>query len=109
MLKIFEDDVHQVWVGLQDGLVRLSRTPVQVIPLPNGSDADFATVSGDSGGIWVVASGVYRVKDGVAQSHQFRQLPGMMVRNVFRDRENDLWIGTDGSGAYHLTARGSLH
>jgi hypothetical protein len=28
---------------------------------------------------------------------------------VFRDREGTLWIGTDGSGSYHLTSRGLVH
>ena len=110
VLQIFEDDSHQIWVGLQDGLVRLSRTPVRVVPLPGGPDADFETLSGnEDGDIWIVASGVYRIHNGVARPYQFKELPKVMVRNVFRDRAGELWIGTDGSGVYRITAKGTIH
>jgi signal transduction histidine kinase/ligand-binding sensor domain-containing protein len=110
VLKIFEDDSRQVWLGLQDGLVRLSRTPVREVPLPGGSDKDFETISGNGdGSLWVVASGVYTIHDGVARPYRFKDLPDVMVRNIFRDREGDLWVGTDGSGAYRVTPRGVIH
>ncbi len=110
VLQIFEDESHQVWIGLQDGLVRLSRTPVRVVPLPGGPDADFETISGNGDGdLWVVASGVYRIHAGIARPFHFQQLPDIMVRNVFRDRAGELWIGTDGSGAYRITANGAVH
>jgi ligand-binding sensor domain-containing protein/signal transduction histidine kinase len=110
VLKIFEDDSRQVWLGLQDGLVRLSRTPVREVPLPGGSDADFETISGNGdNSLWVVASGVYVIRDGLAMPYHFKELPNVMVRNIFRDREGDLWVGTDGSGAYRITSHGVIH
>jgi ligand-binding sensor domain-containing protein/signal transduction histidine kinase len=110
VLKIFEDDSRQVWLGLQDGLVRLSRTPVREVPLPGGSDADFETISGNgNSSLWVVASGVYMIHDGVARPYQFKGMPNVMVRNIFRDREGDLWVGTDGSGVYRITSHGVIH
>ena len=110
VLNIFEDDTHQVWLGLQVGLVRLSRTPVHVVALPGGADADFGTISGSGdGSLWAVNSSVYRISDGLARSYRFPELPGIMVRNVFRDRDGDLWVGTDGSGAFHLTHHGTVH
>jgi ligand-binding sensor domain-containing protein len=110
VLKILEDDSHQVWIGLQDALVRLGRTPVGVVPLPGGSDADFETISGNNDrSLWVVASGVYKISDGVARPYRFAELPDVRVRNIFRDREGELWVGRDGSGAYRITAHGILH
>lgn len=110
VLSIFEDDTRQIWVGTQDGLIRLSRTPVSVIPLPGGSDPDYQTISYDPDGtIWVVASGVYAIHDGIARPYHFAALPNVPVRNVYRDRAHTLWIGTDGSGAYHLTPAGTIH
>jgi ligand-binding sensor domain-containing protein/signal transduction histidine kinase len=110
VLKIFEDDSRQIWLGLQDGLVRLSRTPVREVPLPGGSDADAETISGNGdSSLWVVASGVYMIRDGVARPYQFKKIPNVMVRNIFRDREGDLWVGTDGSGAYRITSHGVIH
>jgi signal transduction histidine kinase/ligand-binding sensor domain-containing protein len=110
VLKIFEDDSRQVWLGLQDGLVRLGRTPVREVPLPGGSDADFETISGNGdSSLWGVASGVYMIRDGVARPYQFKGMPNVMVRNIFRDREGDLWVGTDGSGVYRIAAHGVMH
>ena len=110
VLSMAEDSAHQIWVGTQDGLVRLSKTPVEVVPLPEGSDPDFETISYDPGGtIWAVSSQVYTVHQGRAQPYLFKQIAGIPVRNVFRDRQGTLWIGTDGSGAFHLTKDGPVH
>lgn len=110
VLSIFEDSSQQVWIGTQDGLVCLSQTPVSVTPLPGGSDPDYETISHDPNGtIWAVASSVYAIRDGVARPYQFAGMPNVPVRNVFRDDAGTLWIGTDGSGAYHLTTSGAVH
>ncbi|MGC2213751.1 MAG: two-component regulator propeller domain-containing protein [Silvibacterium sp.] len=107
VLSIFEDSEQQVWIGTQDGLVRLSKTPVSVTPLPGGSDPDYETISYDPNGtIWAVASSVYAIRDGVAHPHKFSWMPNLPIRNVFRDRSGMLWIGTDGSGVYRLTPSG---
>ena len=107
VLAILEDDDHQVWIGLQDGLLRLSRTPVGVIRLPGGTDADFATISGDGGDrLWAVTSQVYRLTGGVARPYVFKELSGVAVRNVFRGRHGELWVGTDGSGVYRIRPEG---
>jgi len=110
VLSIFEDDTRQVWIGTQDGLVRLSKTPVSVTPLPGGSDPDYQTISCDPDGtIWAVASSVYAIRNGVAEPWKFSRMPDFPIRNVFRDRSGALWIGTDGSGAYQLRSSGALH
>jgi ligand-binding sensor domain-containing protein/signal transduction histidine kinase len=110
VLSIVEDKSQQVWIGTQDGLVRLNRTPVSVTPLPGGSDPDYQTISYDSDGtIWAIASSVYTIRDGVARLHRFAGMPNVPIRNIYRDHLGTLWIGTDGSGAYHLTPSGTIH
>ena len=91
-------------------MVRLSKTPVSVLPLPGDSDRDVGTISADpSGTIWAVSSGVFAIRDGVARPYKFPNLPDVPIRNVFRDHGGDLWIGTDGSGVYRLTHAGVIH
>lgn len=110
ILSLYEDQSRQVWVGTQDGLVRLSRTPVRVLPLPGNSDADFGTISPDGPGkVWVVSSGLFLITDGAARRYALPMLGSTPVRNVMRDRAGGLWVGTDGSGAFHLTAHGITH
>jgi ligand-binding sensor domain-containing protein/signal transduction histidine kinase len=110
VLSIFEDVEQQVWIGTQEGMVRLGKTPVSVLPLPGDSDPDIGTISADPNGtVWAVSSGVFAIRDGVARPYKFPGLPDVPIRNVFRDRSGDLWIGTDGSGAYRLTRAGAIH
>jgi ligand-binding sensor domain-containing protein/signal transduction histidine kinase len=110
ILSIFEDAEQQVWIGTQEGMVRLSKTPVSVLPLPGDSDSDIGTISADTNGtIWAVSSGVFAIRDGVARPYKFPNLPDVPIRNIFRDRSGDLWIGTDGSGVYKLTHAGVIH
>ncbi len=110
VLSIFEDAEQQVWIGTQEGMVRLSKTPVSVLPLPGDTDPDIGTISSDPNGtIWAVSSAVYAIRDGVARPYKLPHVPDVTIRNVYRDRSGDLWIGTDGSGAYRITHGRVIH
>ena len=110
VLSVFEDNARQVWVGTQEGLVRLSKTPVSLLPLPGSSDPDYATISAATNGdIWAVSSHVFKIQNGVARSYTFPQLPDVPVRTVFQARDSSLWIGTDGDGVYHLSGKTVSH
>jgi ligand-binding sensor domain-containing protein len=103
VLYLFEDDQRQIWIGTQAGLVRLNRTPVRVVALPEGGDPDFETISGDqSGDVWVAAQKLYSIHDNVARSVIYGDLTNVKVRNIYRARDGALWIGSDGSGAYRI-------
>jgi ligand-binding sensor domain-containing protein/signal transduction histidine kinase len=103
ILSLSEDREGEMWVGTQGGLVRLSRTPVRVLPLSRAADPDFATISRDrDGGVWAVASSVFRIKDGKAELKRFPELGNPPVRNLLRAPDGALWVGTDGDGAYRI-------
>ena len=103
VLYLFEDTQRQIWIGTQAGLVRLNKTPVRVISLPEGGDPDFETISGDDkGNIWTVAQSLYLIHNDVARRVTYGGLNNIKVRNVFRAHDGALWIGTDGSGAYRI-------
>jgi signal transduction histidine kinase/ligand-binding sensor domain-containing protein len=104
VLYLLEDDQRQIWIGTQAGLVRLNRTPVGVVKLPEGGDPDYETISGDQrGDVWVAAQSLYLIRKDVARRVTYGGLANVKVRNVYRARDGALWIGTDGSGAYRVT------
>jgi ligand-binding sensor domain-containing protein/signal transduction histidine kinase len=110
VLSLFADAERNLWVGTQAGMVRFSRSPGAVVPLPNASDSDFETVSLDRDGtLWVAGTRLSHLRDGVATTPEFPQLNGARVRNVFRDREGALWIGTDGRGIFRIGSGPTLH
>src|SRR6266571_1784562 len=107
VLALFEDLEQNIWVGMQTGLLRLSRTAMSTFPLPDVPNADFGTVYPDrDGSLWVASTHLYRIKPRRDDSELIpAPEPGIRVRNVLRDRSGALWFGTDGHGAFR--ARGS--
>jgi ligand-binding sensor domain-containing protein/signal transduction histidine kinase len=104
VLTIYEDSERNVWMGTQAGMLRFSRSPLDLVPLPNASDSDFETISPDrDGSLWVASTRLSHLIDGVATPYTFPELRGARVRQVFRDRTGALWIGTDGRGLFCLT------
>jgi ligand-binding sensor domain-containing protein/signal transduction histidine kinase len=108
VLNVFEDDEKNIWIGTQAGMLRLTRTPVRIVPLPQGADSDFGTLYLDRDGtLWVVSTHVFQVRDGVARPWNYPGLEPLHARNIFRDREGNLWIGTDGDGLIRIR-KGSI-
>ena len=110
VLNLFEDAERNIWIGTQGGMVRLSKTPVRTVSLPDAADSDAETVYQDhNGDLWVAAVNLFRVRDGKATPYHFPEIAGVRIRNVFRDRDGALWIGTEGRGAYRQTGAKLTH
>jgi ligand-binding sensor domain-containing protein/signal transduction histidine kinase len=110
ILSIFADDGGNLWVGTQVGMVRLNRTPVEVLALPGAADSDFGTVSLDAdGSLWAASNQTVHIQDGRAIPYHFQSLGDARARNLLRARDGSLWVGTDGSGLFRITARGTEH
>jgi ligand-binding sensor domain-containing protein/signal transduction histidine kinase len=101
---VLEDREQNVWLGTQAGIVRLSRTPVSILPFSGGADSQFETLYHDTdGSIWVaISTHLFRIRNGIASPYGFPGLPGLRVRTLLRDRQGNLWIGTDGAGLLHM-------
>jgi ligand-binding sensor domain-containing protein/signal transduction histidine kinase len=100
-LNLFEDIESNIWVGTQAGMLRLSKTPIQTVSLPDAGDYDAETVYGDrNGDLWIAAADLFRFRDGKATRVHLPGISGVRVRNVFRDNEDALWIGTEGRGVF---------
>jgi ligand-binding sensor domain-containing protein/signal transduction histidine kinase len=103
VLSLFEDAERNLWMGTQAGVLRFSRSAVELVSLPDASDSDFETVSRDRDGtLWVASTRLSHLVNGVATPTNFPQLHGARVRNVFRAADDTLWIGTDGRGLFRL-------
>jgi ligand-binding sensor domain-containing protein len=110
VLSLFEDAEHNLWLGTQAGIARMSRSSVRLVPLPNASDSDFETISLDrDGSFWVAGTGLSHLVNGIAEPKVFPELHGAHVRNVFRACDGALWIGTDGRGLFRLAAGSATH
>ena len=103
VLNFLEDNEKNFWIGTQTGMVRLTRSQVSIVALPQANDSDFETIYGDrDGSFWIGSTLLFQMKDGALTQ---RILPGMgsvHVRNIFRDQSGALWAGTDGTGIYRI-------
>src|SRR5258708_17103295 len=110
VLNLFEDVEKNIWIGTQGGMLRLIKTPVRTVKLPDAADSDAETVYHDrNGDLWVAAVNLFRMHNGKAAPYRFPGISGVRVRNVFRDRDGVLWIGTEGRGAYRQVGRRLIH
>jgi ligand-binding sensor domain-containing protein/signal transduction histidine kinase len=113
ILTIAQDSFQQIWIGTRAGLVRLSDTPVHMIPVPDRGDSDNQTIFGQSldrqahagktsSQIWVASNHLYVLRAGTLEPVSLPQVGDASLRNVFRSTDGSFWIGTDGRGAYRL-------
>ena len=110
VLNLFEDVEKNIWIGTQGGMLRLIKTPVRTVKLPDAADSDAETVYQDrTGDLWVAAVNLFRVHNGKAAPYRFPGISGVRVRNVFRDNDGALWIGTEGRGAYRQIGQAFVH
>jgi ligand-binding sensor domain-containing protein/signal transduction histidine kinase len=109
-LNVFEDIENNIWVGTQAGMLRLSKTPVQTVALPDAGDYDAETVYQDhNGDLWVAAANLFRFHDGKVAQVRIPGVSGVRVRNVFRDSDGALWIGTEGRGVFRQNGAKLVH
>jgi ligand-binding sensor domain-containing protein/signal transduction histidine kinase len=109
-LNLFEDVEKNIWIGTQEGMVRLSKTPVEIVALPDSGDYDAETVYQDHNrDLWVAAANLFRFHNGKAMRVRLPGVTGVRVRNVFRDREGNLWIGTEGRGVFRQSGKKLVH
>jgi len=107
VLSIFADDAGNLWIGTQVGMIRLSRTPVNVLLLPQAADSDFGTVSMDRDGtLWAASNQLVHIIGDHAIPVHLPKMENAHVRNVLRTRDGSLWLGTDGSGVFKFTSKG---
>jgi signal transduction histidine kinase/ligand-binding sensor domain-containing protein len=110
VLNFFADGEKNFWIGTQTGMLRLTRSPVSVLPLPKENDSDFGTIYQDRDGrFWIGSTLLFHLMDGVFVPETLPGMQGIHVRNVFRDRSGALWAGTDGNGLFRIAGGQTTH
>jgi ligand-binding sensor domain-containing protein/signal transduction histidine kinase len=103
VLHIFEDAAHQIWVGTQAGLVRMTRTIIRIIPLSKDPQTDVETAFRDTqSSLQLAAERLYNIRGETPYRIDSAEIGDASVRNIFRARDGSFWVGTDGNGAFHL-------
>ena len=103
VLKIFEDTAHQIWIGTRAGLVRLNRTIIHIVPLPQTSNKDVETVFRNKlSGLQLAAEHLYSIRGATPYRIDLPEISSAPVRIVFRASDGSFWIGTEGGGAFRL-------
>jgi ligand-binding sensor domain-containing protein/signal transduction histidine kinase len=107
VLAIFEDGEHDLWLGTQGGMERLTASPVTIFPFPGDADAQFETIYGDRDGtVWCAATHLFRIRDNHIELAAIPSLPeGLHVRTLVRDHSGTLWVGTDGHGVFRIAGQ----
>ena len=102
VMAVFEDAEQNVWVGTQGGLLRLQPGAANTVMPIDGVPLSINTIYQDPRGPVLVASldgRLFQVmRHALVPFDLPRSLDGLVVRNVFRDSKERLWIGTDGQG-----------
>jgi signal transduction histidine kinase/DNA-binding response OmpR family regulator len=98
-----------LWVGTGDGVFHFDGRTFRRVP---GTRSIAVTDVLDEGekGLWVATGdGLYRRTEGRALRRFSDQLDGVFIRELFRDREGNLWMATDGKGAVQHTPTPFTH
>ena len=98
--SIFEDREQNVWVGTEDGLLRLSRSYILTLGAEEGlEDDNVLTTYAGSRYLWMatLTGQVYRAEG--SKVTRFQLPPpanGLHVRTILEDKAGVLWLGTPG-------------
>ena len=98
-----------VWMGTDRGLFHLDGRSFRRV---SGTRSLVVTdvLDEDGGALWIATNdGLYR-KRGDQEARRFSdQLGGVVIRRLFRDREGNLWLATDGDGIIQYTPTPFTH
>jgi len=110
---LFEDRQHNIWAGVQDGLVRFSRTAFTTITTRDGLlDDNIATIYEDPGRVlWLFTfSGqIYRMAGSTPKRVLLPGVKDFVAHNMLQDSTGTRWIGAAGSGLVRIDRGRVVH
>jgi len=89
-----------LWVGTRQGLFRYDDTQFKRLS-GTRSLTVLDVLDAPDGPLWMATqNGLYRRTEGRPPERFSEQLNGVVVRGLLRDREENLWLATDGEGLF---------
>jgi len=100
--SLYEDSKNNLWVGVSEGLWRWKPGPPKFYPLPHETDG-IQGLAEDNGTLLVAWNGgIQRFFDGKTEPYSVSETVGKFSgRRMLRDRDSNLWIGTNSQGLIH--------
>ena len=104
VLGLYEDGKGNLWAGVPNGLWRWKPGAPKFYSLTGEPDG-IQGICEDADGTLLIGwkSGIYRFVDGKTDAYPRRRgSPQFPAKEIFRDRDGGLWIGTSGRGLVHV-------
>jgi signal transduction histidine kinase/ligand-binding sensor domain-containing protein len=103
VLSVFEDREQNLWVGTQDGLLRLNRSAVRTVTTKDGlANDNVATVYEDPDGtLWIGTGTGYLYRDEADHLIPFRPpapFEHFRARAIYVDRDGVRWLASSSQG-----------
>ena len=100
---LYEDPGSNLWVGGLAGLWRWRPGPPKLYPMPPSENGIQGLLEGESGALLIaLGSGIRQLVKGKIEEYPLRAVgPQFRPRQLLRDRNGGLWIGTEDLGLVH--------
>ncbi|HKV36366.1 MAG TPA: two-component regulator propeller domain-containing protein [Pyrinomonadaceae bacterium] len=101
LYQVLKDRRGNTWYGTASGVFRETNGRIEKLKPPNGRGA-LRVYEDAQGNIWIAnQDGLFR-----ATSEGLESVAApMQVKNLFSDRDGNLWVGTNGDGLYRFKDR----
>lgn len=104
--SIAEDTGGRLWLGTQNGLIRIETADVHLVPFPvSGVDCETLAVT-PQGSVRLVNSSVFDLTSSSPREIRPSLPRNLRILNVHYSPDRSIWVGTTGAGLFHILPNG---
>ncbi|MGC9344204.1 MAG: two-component regulator propeller domain-containing protein, partial [Bacteroidales bacterium] len=113
---LFQDEAGTVWLGTsRSGIYRLNSSLTRAeryFSSQNSLNNMINRITGKGDELWVATNGgvfMFNIRTGESEHYTTRnQLPHNKIKDIFIDKDGEIWIASPGNGIYNLGLKESL-